>query len=378
MQVPNSINFLGSQEVVEGSDSNLIHLGLTVHDLIAPFDDEPQQIYLMKTDAQGNRLWDHTYGNMAHNEQPQDLVQLPDGGYLIVGYTYFNQAMPPYYNIATFLLRTDAQGNELNINYLPGTNLDLTCIVAAYDGNYVLAGTHCNTDIDSCGVAVVKVDADGNILWQRTHWTQDAGTGIAIIDDIAELADGTFIGCGRLTPDPNDLNALGLVMKTDPAGFQLWNRTLDKTSSYDSFTRITSCSDGGILLTGQMQRDQLSDVWLEKLDSNGCDSAGCPEDIHTALPPVDTSSAVETHAVLTAMPNPFSGITVLRYAVPVGCGQVTLVVRDALGRSVRTEGMPGSTGIHTFESGELPAGVYLATLLFGGEPRATVRLLIER
>jgi hypothetical protein len=361
-------NFIIGMHIVLDSADNIIQLGSTLHDLVAPYDDQPAQIYLMKTDAAGNRLWDHTYGNPADNEQPQDHVQLPDGGYLIVGYNYFNQPNPPFYNIKTFLLRTDSLGNELYFNYLPGTNLDLVTIVSTNDDNYLLAGTQCNTNIDSCGVAVVKVDADGNILWQRTHWTDSTNSGIAILDDIVELWDGTVVGCGRLTPDPNDLDALGLVMKTDPAGYKLWSRTLDKTPSYDSFTRITACSDGGILMTGQMQRDQLSDVWLVKVDSNGCDSAGCPLDIHTGVTPVVTSSEDEK-----------------RYSVPDHCGpptsrgetHVTLDVRDALGRVVRTERLPGASGNYTFTRGDLPTGVYTATLLMAGTPRTTIRLLIE-
>ena len=175
------------------------------------------------------------------------------------------------------------------------------------------------------------------------------------------------------------------MVKTDGAGYLEWQRFVDKTPSYDSFTRITACSDGGILMTGQMQRDQLSDVWLVKLDSNGCDSAGCPLDIHTGITPVVNSSEDEKSAVLAAMPNPFSGSTVLRYSVPDHCGpptsrgetHVTLAVRDALGREVRTERLPGASGDYTFTRGDLPAGVYTATLLMAGTPRTTIRLLIE-
>jgi hypothetical protein len=81
---------------------------------------------------------------------------------------------------------------------------------------------------------------------------------------------------------------------------------------------------------------------------------------------------------INAMPNPFNTSTVLRYVAPAGGVQVTLEVRDALGRVVRTERLPGTTGNCTFNSGELPSGVYMATLYSDGTPQATIRLLIER
>ena len=354
---------------------DLVVFGLTFHDTQAPYDDQPVQLYLMKCDSGGNRLWDHTYGNAADNETPSDLVELPDGGYLLMGYTYFDQTTPPFYNIKTFLLRTDSMGVQQYFFYLPGTNLDLTCITATSDGDYVMAGTKCNAAIDTCSVAVVKIDASGNILWQRELWPDSTHAGISILEDIVELPDGSLVGCSRTTPVSGGLNAMGLVMKTDASGYQLWNRVIDKTPAYDSFTRITACSDGGIMLTGQMQRDQLSDVWLVKIDSLGCDSAGCPEDIHTGITPVVNSSEDEKSAVLAAMPNPFSTNTLITF--PPMSRESGLVVRDALGRSVRRVQLVAGSTSTAVDLGDQPGGVYVAELRSAGSLIGTVRLLKE-
>jgi hypothetical protein len=349
--------------------------GWTFHDTTYPYDDTPAQIYLMKTDAQGHRLWDRTYGSIADNESPTDLIGLPGGGYSIQGYTYFNgDPNPPYYHIGSFRIRTDSNGMEVSFNYFQGTNIGVTNSAPTADGNYVIVGTKCNSTIDSCAVALLKIDVNGNILWERILWPDSTLAGISTLEDVLELADGTFIGCGRERSTINGQDA-GLVMKMDANGNKIWSRIIDKTPGYDSFTRITSLSDGGILLTGQMQRDQLSDVWLVKIDSLGCDSAGCPLDIHTGITPVVTSSEVETHAMLTAVPNPFTNTTLITFPPLEAGGE--LVVRDALGRVVlRKRPSAGSTSVEITLRSE-PPGLYIASLACTGHQTRSVRLMHE-
>ena len=307
-----------------GGDDHVAVLGFTSHDPVYPYNNVPFQIYLLKTDPQGVRLWDHTYGDPLINETPTDVIGLADGGYMIVGYSViYTSLFPPVFTFPTFLLRTDSMGNQLSFSYLPGDYSSAYAVAPLADGNFLLERTWCPDSIDTCGASLAKIDVNGNILWQRFYPGLDPARTDAFYDAV-ELTDGTLLACGESqTPD----TTLGWLMKTDASGYMLWQRFIDKTPQYDTFTRLTACSDGGILLTGQAQRDQLSDVWLVRLDSLGCDSAGCPTDIHTA---VERPPAVEDRE-LTAAPNPFSGSTLITFRAT---SEGELLVRDALGRVV--------------------------------------------
>ena len=68
--------------VVECSDGGFALLGRTWS--FGPPENDSADVYLLKLDPDGNLLWSRTYGGSAH-EEGQHMVQLPDGGFCILG-----------------------------------------------------------------------------------------------------------------------------------------------------------------------------------------------------------------------------------------------------------------------------------------------------
>ena len=62
-------------------------------------------LYLVKTDATGNKQWSKTYGG-AGNEAGYCVNQTADGGYIVAGLTGYGYG----YNSSVYLLKTDAAG----------------------------------------------------------------------------------------------------------------------------------------------------------------------------------------------------------------------------------------------------------------------------
>ena len=64
--------------------------------------------YLVKTDARGTELWSHTFGGPG-DDAAYSVLQTPDGGYTIAGYTGSMGAG----GTDAYLVKTDARGTEL-------------------------------------------------------------------------------------------------------------------------------------------------------------------------------------------------------------------------------------------------------------------------
>jgi hypothetical protein len=92
--------------------------------------------WLVKTDASGNEVWNMTYGGTGE-DVAFSVVQTRDGGYALAGDTYSFDAGG--YN--AWLVKTDASGNMLWNKTYGGTGTDEAwCVVQTGDGGYAVAG----------------------------------------------------------------------------------------------------------------------------------------------------------------------------------------------------------------------------------------------
>jgi hypothetical protein len=92
--------------------------------------------WLTKTDSLGNSLWTKTYGGTA-DDYALSLVNLPNGGYAIGGYTESSGSG----NGDFWLVRTNSDGNQLWNKTYGGTDYDFCfSLVNTIDGGYALAG----------------------------------------------------------------------------------------------------------------------------------------------------------------------------------------------------------------------------------------------
>ena len=95
-------------------------------------------VWLIKTDSQGNEEWNQTFGGSC-NDIGYSVEQTTDGGYIIVG---------------TWLIKTDSEGNEEWIN----ENINGNSVQQTTDGGYIITGSY---DGD---VELIKTDSEGNTV----------------------------------------------------------------------------------------------------------------------------------------------------------------------------------------------------------------------
>jgi TolB-like protein len=163
----------------------------------------------VKTDANGNIQWAKTYGGTGWDEA-YSVQQTSDGGYIVAGETYSFGA--GYRDI--FLIKTDANGNIQWAKTYGGTDDDWAYSVQqTSDGGYIVAGWTESFGADSTDVFLIKTDANGNIIWAKTY----GGTLRDVASSVQQTSDGGYIVAGYTRSFGAVFNDLFLI-KTDANG----------------------------------------------------------------------------------------------------------------------------------------------------------------
>ena len=117
--------------------------------------------WLLKTDAYGTVLWSCTYGG----EQPEnccDILQTADGGFVLAGYIVYEW----WRGTDVLLVRTDAEGNTIWDCSFGGSNNefeDCRAIQLTVDGEFVIAGSYC-VGLDPIDALLMKLGPESHTV----------------------------------------------------------------------------------------------------------------------------------------------------------------------------------------------------------------------
>jgi hypothetical protein len=166
-------------------------------------------IYLIKTDAAGDTQWTRTFGG-AQPEHGHSVQQTADSGYIICGTTLSFGAGAA----DIWLIRTDANGDTLWTRTFGGDTADLGHSVASTaDHGFVLCGQTASFGTGNYDVWLIKTDSTGDTLWTRTFGGGSEDVGYSV----QPTADGGYVVAGAT----KSLGAGGsdfYLIKTDAAG----------------------------------------------------------------------------------------------------------------------------------------------------------------
>jgi hypothetical protein len=207
-------------------------------------------VYLIKTDANGNIVWEKTFGPGGYSNGARSVQQTTDGGYIVAGSTQTSWLTSDVY-----LIKTDANGNSVWEKTFSRGRADWACSVQqTTDGGYIIAG------YTNGAVYLVKTDANGNSVWEKTF-----GGSMDIAYSVQQTTDGGYIIAGSIA-DWDDV----YLIKTDADGNIIWEKTFGRSDEDQAYS-VRQTTDGGYIIAGYTLSYEAgrTDVYLIKTDAGG-------------------------------------------------------------------------------------------------------------
>lgn len=214
-------------------------------------------ILLVKTNAMGSLEWTKCFGGNS-SDNYRELIYNSDGSALIVGVTYSNNGNVSgnHGNGDIWLVKVDASGNILWQKCLGGSAGEaIGDIKATSDNGYILAAYSNSNDGDVSGnhgskdVWVVKLSGTGIIEWQKCF-------GGSLSDKssfVMQMSDGNYVVVG--TASSSDGDVVGQhgggdlwVLKINSTGNLIWQKPYGGSNS-ESGSGADVSNSGNLIVT---------------------------------------------------------------------------------------------------------------------------------
>lgn len=220
-----------------------------------------QDMFLIKTDSNGDNQWTRAIGGTA-DETVNSIIQTADGGFIIAGNTYsFGAGLNDFY-----IVKTNSSGSILWAKSIGGTGNDNAySITTTVDSAYVAVGLTTSAGAGDRDILAVKLDKNGNIVWTKTY----GGTGDDRANSIQQTIDGGFVISGvtnSFGAGSYDFN----LIKIDASGNLSWEKTFGGTGDEWAYS-IQPTTGSGFILAGYSTSfgQGGSDYYLVKTNSVG-------------------------------------------------------------------------------------------------------------
>lgn len=250
----------------------------------------PSVVWVLKLNADGFVAWQKTHSRSGSLMNPSydfasSVQQTADGGYVIVGRTYFSNVNHDY---DVSVLKLNEDGSVAWEKTYGGSDNDFAwSIQQTADGGYIVAGFTFSFGAGSDDAWILKLNSDGSAAWQKAY----GGASVDRANSVQQTADGGYIVAGFTQSFGAGRND-AWVVKLNANGTVAWQKTYGGVFNDEAYS-VRQTSDGGYIVAGSTESYGVggSDVWILKLDQNagisGC-SAGAPTDVV----PMDSSAIV--------------------------------------------------------------------------------------
>ncbi|HVZ38151.1 MAG TPA: hypothetical protein VHI13_02660 [Candidatus Kapabacteria bacterium] len=195
-------------------------------------------------------LWDMRYGG-DQTDWATAIIRTNDGGFLLMGSSESVVGGPRAIS-SGYVVKTDSAGNR-QWDQAIGT-AEHTALLAGQqmpDGGYLVVGYHTNRETNPGQIA--RLDRNGTVLWQRSFGTDSSGAVVSLfdVDAATSTPEHGFLIAGR------GLDSKIGYWKIDSLGALVWQKSYLGTAPDPEFPSVSEypvglaqLRDGGYVATG--------------------------------------------------------------------------------------------------------------------------------
>ena len=225
--------------------------------------------FLLKVDSEGHTEWVRTFGGEG-NDVGRSVVEAVGGGYLVAGYTdSYGEGESDIY-----VVKTDYDGNEEWSKTYGGEGPEMGWnVIRSIEDGYAIIGGTGTFGLGNRDVYLIKLSEEGDEIWFQTYGYGGRVEAYDWGNSITETRDGGYILLG----DSNATDQLPptemmnfYVIKTDEQGNEIWTKSYGRGQMYDFGNDILETEDGGYMLAGTTKSGGgNNDFYVVKLANNG-------------------------------------------------------------------------------------------------------------
>jgi len=229
----------------------------------------PGDIFLVRTDEQGNEIWSNSYGT-EYVDFGIDVLETNDNSYLITGTAggFYNPVEFYYHNhdADIILLKVNDSGEEIWRKYYGGDSHEIAYSLKKAENGYYIFGVTQSIGEGSFDNYLIKIDEEGNELWSKTYGGEDFEYGRSM--DIA--ADGNLFLFGTTNSLGTTNSPDMYLIKTDKNGNEIYSLIIGGEDSEYGYS-VKATPDGGCALLGETRSYGMGgqDIYFLKIDSIG-------------------------------------------------------------------------------------------------------------
>ncbi len=245
-------------------------------------------MFVLKLDSEGKVAWQKAYGTpgpyFAYFENEASILQTKDGGYILASNTDSESICGS--RICVLVLKLGAGGNitwQKAYGAYMGSALAIHCLQKAHkivetpEGGYLLLAQNISN------TALVKLNAAGNITWQKVYEVSDKSGKLNVLDSIAlalvPTNEGKFLLAGRTVYRDNydkPVPSVMWFMMVDGGGNPIWIKGYTDPVSGKGYTPVSirQTKDGEYIVAGNRSDPYKKgyppyDIFVIKLKADG-------------------------------------------------------------------------------------------------------------
>jgi len=224
-------------------------------------------IFVMKTDANGNIIWNNTYGSTSNDDgSSMSIIQTSDGGYLFAGFTFGFGAGNNYDGWVVKLFGNG--GIDWEQRLVGASRETIRDIKELLNGDFILTGNSESTGAGNQDINVIWLSSNGSFINSQTYGSNNADQPTSVMEIPGTNRDVI------ITAHTNGFGASGtdgILMRIDNSGNPVWTKKVLNGPASEAYYATEMLSNGDFVAVGFTPSfgAGMDDILVTRFDVNG-------------------------------------------------------------------------------------------------------------